>query len=189
MSVIQGIYQALEMAAPPLKRPFMLVDGLAHHQLKRELECDLHFVIDVGELLVDTGLFGKEELEMMPARALQAYEKLPTPKVMLARSEEKYTCSQAVKIDCASRVYMCKAKCCTFDFYLTQQYLDEGIARWDYGCPTGLRAGRIATTFTLNQARIAAVYTPTGLMLVEHMIAGRIRGCGETFERVLPNEL
>jgi len=93
------------------------------------------FAHALAELLVNKGLLGKEELETMLTLVRQEYGKLPTPKVMLGKSEDKYACSHAVEIDCASRVHLCKAKCCTFDFYLTEQDLDEGIVRWDYGRP------------------------------------------------------
>lgn len=93
------------------------------------------FARALAELLVSKGLVGQEELETMMAQVSQQLEGLPMPKVMLAKSEDKYHCQHAVTIDCASRIHLCKAKCCTFAFYLTDQDLDEGIVRWDYGRP------------------------------------------------------
>jgi Fe-S-cluster containining protein len=93
----------------------------------------------LAELLVSKGVVEQEELEAMMAQVRQQMEAQPTPKVMLARSEDKYNCQDTVIIDCASRVHICKAKCCTFNFYLTDQDLDEGIVKWDYGRPYWIR--------------------------------------------------
>ena len=87
------------------------------------------------ELLLNKGLLSQDELETMVSQVRQELEKQPAPRVMLAASPDKYGPNGAVSIDCASRIELCKAKCCTFNFYLTDQDLDEGIARWDYGRP------------------------------------------------------
>ncbi len=100
------------------------------------------FARALAELLVDKGVVGKEELETMMARVRQAIETRPAPKVMLADSEDKYSSRQEVIIDCANRIHLCKAKCCSFDFYLTEQDLDEGIVRWDYGRPYWIQKGQ-----------------------------------------------
>jgi Fe-S-cluster containining protein len=93
------------------------------------------FARALAEVLVNKGLVDKPELETMMAQVSHQLEALPTPKVKLARSEDKYGFGGAVIVDCASRVHLCRARCCTFDFYLTEQDLDEGIVRWDYGRP------------------------------------------------------
>jgi Fe-S-cluster containining protein len=91
------------------------------------------FAHALSEVLVDKGIVTKQELETMMAEVSQQLAELPTLKVMLAKSEDKYTSQHAVSINCASRIHLCKARCCTFAFYLTEQDLDEGIVRWDYG--------------------------------------------------------
>jgi len=93
----------------------------------------------LAELLVSKGMLGQDELETMMTQVRQQLEAEPAPKVMLARSEDKYSCQDTVIIDCASRVHICKAKCCTLNFYLTDQDLDEGIVSWDYGRPYWIR--------------------------------------------------
>lgn len=100
------------------------------------------FARALAELLIHKGLVGQEELETMMAQVSQQLEALPTPKVKLAKSEDKYSFEGAVTIDCASRVHLCKAKCCTFAFYLTEQDLDEGVVRWDYGRPYWIQTGK-----------------------------------------------
>lgn len=93
------------------------------------------FARALAELLVGKGLVAQEELETMMAQVRHEIEALPAPRVMLAKGEDKYTCAQTVLIDCANRVHLCKARCCTLDFFLSDQDLDEGIVRWDYGRP------------------------------------------------------
>ncbi len=93
----------------------------------------------VAELLVDKGLVGKEELDTMMAQVRKDVEALPAPKVLLSEGVNKYECENLVLIDCAERVQLCQARCCSLDFYLTDQDLDEGIVRWDYGRPYWIR--------------------------------------------------
>jgi len=87
------------------------------------------------ELLLNKGLVDQQELETMLTQVRQDLESQPAPRVMLASTPDKYESGCTVAIDCASRIHICKAKCCTFNFYLTDQDLDEGVARWDYGRP------------------------------------------------------
>lgn len=89
----------------------------------------------LADLLVAKGVVAQEELEAKLTRIRQEFEAEPTPKVMLARSEDKYGSQVSVEIDCESRLHLCQAKCCTFSFYLTDQDLDEGTIKWDYGRP------------------------------------------------------
>lgn len=87
------------------------------------------------ELLLEKGLVDQQELETMVTQVRQDLDAQPSPRVMLASAPDKYESESTVTIDCASRIHLCKAKCCTFNFYLTDQDLDEGVARWDYGRP------------------------------------------------------
>ena len=96
----------------------------------------------VAELLVDKGLVGKEELDTMMAQVRKEVEALPAPKVLLSAGVDKYQCENLVLIDCAERVHLCQARCCSLDFYLTDQDLDEGVVRWDYGRPYWIRKNK-----------------------------------------------
>src|SRR5262249_8383734 len=60
---------------------------------------------------------------------------VPMPRVRLAEMGDKYAEGESVEIDCASRIHLCHARCCSFKFFLTKQDLDEGVAKWDYGNP------------------------------------------------------
>ena len=125
-------------AAPPLQRDLERGLRFAHIMMSvnqfegREGAVYAHAL---AELLVNKGVVGQEELQTMMDQVRQQFEELPAPKVMLSKCEDKYSCQQAVDIDCANRVHLCKARCCTFTFYLSEQDLDEGIVKWDYGRP------------------------------------------------------
>lgn len=51
--------------------------------------------------------------------------------IQLGQSPDKYGPVELPGIDCASRLPLCKARCCTLPFALSQQDVDEGIVRWD----------------------------------------------------------
>ncbi|MFT3775522.1 MAG: hypothetical protein QM820_60010 [Minicystis sp.] len=42
-------------------------------------------------------------------------------------------------IDCAARLPLCKARCCTLDVVLSVQDLDERVVSWDYARPYRIR--------------------------------------------------
>jgi Fe-S-cluster containining protein len=44
---------------------------------------------------------------------------------------DKYTFHDVVRIDCASRLHLCKAACCRLTFPLSAQDLAEGVVAWD----------------------------------------------------------
>jgi Fe-S-cluster containining protein len=93
------------------------------------------YVQALTDLLVEKGVLQPDELEGPLERAREEVNKVVVPRVRLADMGDKYTNDQTVVIDCPSLIPLCKARCCTFRFFLTKQDLDEGIARWDYGNP------------------------------------------------------
>jgi Fe-S-cluster containining protein len=99
------------------------------------------YVQALADLLVQKGLIGHEELEAPLERAREEVSKVPMPRVRLAEMGDKYADQGAIEIDCASRVHLCHARCCTLRFFLTKQDLDEGVARWDYGNPYWIKQG------------------------------------------------
>jgi hypothetical protein len=125
--------------------------------LRRDLQRGLHFAHimlmvnqDQGNravasvealvaLLAAKGLIRPEELAEPLRQARQQVASAPAPQVRLAEMGDKYADQQAVEIDCASRLGLCRARCCTLRFFLTKQDLDEGVARWDYGNPYWIR--------------------------------------------------
>ncbi len=88
-------------------------------------------------LLMEKGIITDEEFSSRVASMRQAMKS--DPQVMLSKAEDKYSGEGEVIIDCASRLHLCRAACCTFRFYLGPQDLDEGIVKWDYGNPYWVR--------------------------------------------------
>jgi Fe-S-cluster containining protein len=71
--------------------------------------------------------------------------------VAIAAVADKYAV-QGPAIDCAARVPLCKARCCTLPFVLSAQDLDEGAVRWDYARPYRVRAGKDGSCVHLGAA-------------------------------------
>lgn len=58
--------------------------------------------------------------------------------VRLRQYVDKYQVASP-DIDCAARMHLCKARCCTLTFELSAQDLDEGGVRWDLEDPYVIR--------------------------------------------------
>jgi Fe-S-cluster containining protein len=93
------------------------------------------YVQALADLLVRKGIIQHEELEGPLEQAHKEVAEVPMPRVRLAEMGDKYAEGESVEIDCASRIPLCQARCCSFKFFLTKQDLDEGVAKWDYGNP------------------------------------------------------
>jgi Fe-S-cluster containining protein len=92
-------------------------------------------------VLLQKEIIRPEELAPSLEEARKRVAQHPLPGVRLADIGDKYAEGQTAEIDCASRIDLCHARCCTFKFYLTKQDLDEGAARWDYGNPYWIKQG------------------------------------------------
>jgi hypothetical protein len=93
----------------------------------------------LGELLIDRGIVAPDELQESLTRARNELEDQPTPRVVMFEGGDKHASENNVVIDCLERLPLCQARCCTYSFCLTEQDLDEGVARWDYGHPYWIR--------------------------------------------------
>ena len=60
------------------------------------------------------------------------------PRVRLRQYIDKYQMAGA-DIDCAARLHLCHARCCSLSFELTVQDLDEGRVRWEIDRPYLIR--------------------------------------------------
>lgn len=100
------------------------------------------YVQALADALVEKGILTHEELEEPLERARAEVAGVMMPRVRLADMGDKYAEGQAVEIDCASLIHLCRGRCCTFKFFLTKQDLDEGAARWDYGNPYWIKQAR-----------------------------------------------
>ena len=97
------------------------------------------FAQALADLLMAKGIIRADEIETPLTKARAELEKVIMPRVRLADMGDKYEDNRTVVIDCASRLHLCQARCCSFRFFLTKQDLDEGIAKWDYGNPYWIR--------------------------------------------------
>jgi Fe-S-cluster containining protein len=92
------------------------------------------------ELLQEKGLLTFEELndrkKIVGQRLIKKFADQEIGVVALQDyNEDKYTYKQEVKIDCASRLHLCRAACCRLDLALSKQDVQEGILKWDLGDP------------------------------------------------------
>jgi Fe-S-cluster containining protein len=92
----------------------------------------------VSELLITKGVIGIEELNRV-SRAVEerlrdAYDNAGMT-VQLAESVDKYALETDVAIDCASRLHLCRAACCTLRFALSEQDIHEGSVQWELTQP------------------------------------------------------
>lgn len=60
-------------------------------------------------------------------------------RVFVDETEDKYTLTDLPEIDCAARLPLCQARCCTLTFPLSFQDLDEHVVRWNYAVPYQIR--------------------------------------------------
>ena len=90
------------------------------------------------ELLVAKGVIGADELDERKEAVkerLNASFKEADIGVRVRREEvDKYAISCQIKIDCDSRIHLCRAACCSMAYPLTMQDIKEGI-RWSPGRP------------------------------------------------------
>lgn len=97
--------------------------------------------IALAELLLEKGVIDSEEFEGARAKAREQVDQLQQPRVRLGDLGDKYAEGQTIEIDCANRIHLCQARCCTLNFFLTAQDMEEGVARWDYGNPYWIKQG------------------------------------------------
>jgi Fe-S-cluster containining protein len=102
----------------------------------------------VYHLLVDKGILTREEVEATVERftpvVTKAFEAQGTFVHHAAAQVDKYDMAEveeAGDIDCENRIHLCQGACCTFDFTLSQQDIDEGIVQWEFEDPYAIRHG------------------------------------------------
>jgi hypothetical protein len=103
------------------------------------------------DLLAEKGLLQIEELdERKKTIAERMVEKFIGQGMGISHQEkeqDKYT-FEAVQIDCASRLHLCKAACCKLGFALSKQDVEEGVVKWNFARPyllLKLRMGIVST--------------------------------------------
>ncbi len=92
------------------------------------------------ELLQEKGLLTFEELndrkKVVGNRLVKKFAEQEIGVVAVQEyNQDKYTFKDEVKIDCASRLHLCRAACCRLNLALSKQDIEEGILKWDFGDP------------------------------------------------------
>lgn len=112
----------------------------AHEALGRDLaslRARLDVVIDA---LAAQGILSAGHQRLIEREAADAAAVTPRVPVQL-RVIDKYEVAGA-DIDCASRLPLCEARCCSFEVTLSEQDLDEGGLAWEWRVPYLLRRER-----------------------------------------------
>lgn len=77
----------------------------------------------------------EERREKVAEREAQRMTKEGHVRVMVDETEDKYALTDLPEIDCASRMHLCQARCCSLGFWISFQDLDEGVVKWNYAAP------------------------------------------------------
>jgi len=97
------------------------------------------FLYALIELLDEKGLLSIEELDerkkQVAERLVQKFKESGIGLMCQDPEYDKYTFKHEARVDCHSRLHICKAICCKFSFALSRQDVEERIIRWDFGRP------------------------------------------------------
>jgi Putative zinc- or iron-chelating domain len=117
---------------------FMFDHSLLSETSRQTLDAST-WAVAVGELLVERGLLDEESLR----QRRQEVERALTNRIeerglglfVNDGAEDKYQIVSPPGINCAERISLCRAACCTYRFPLSRQDVEEGIAQWHFGQP------------------------------------------------------
>ena len=88
--------------------------------------------------VIDQGRYDARR-ELLEKRGLDESEREGQVAVHVGTDVDKYAITELPDIDCEARFPLCHARCCTLDFALSIQDLDERVVRWDYARPYHIR--------------------------------------------------
>jgi Fe-S-cluster containining protein len=111
--------------------------GQSFHRIG-EAEEFVHGLIDV---LLSKGVLTAGEITEAVGRVRQELTdrgELNGPGTIV-RSVDAQEPEPVVKVDCAARMHICHAVCCSLDFALSVEELDSGNVKWDLGRPYFIR--------------------------------------------------
>jgi Fe-S-cluster containining protein len=106
-------------------------------QTKRDLVDLTSRLYALTEELVGSGQLNLRQMEERRLRLTRSEEQrlLERAHVQVSDVKDKYALTDLPRIDCESRIHLCKAKCCSLNFPLSFQDLDEGRVKWEYSRP------------------------------------------------------
>ena len=97
------------------------------------------FLYALIEILNEKGLFSIEELDerkkQIAQRLVNKFVKSGIGLMYQDPEYDKYTFKDESRVDCLSRLDICKGVCCKLPFALSKQDVEEGIIRWEFGRP------------------------------------------------------
>jgi len=100
------------------------------------------------EELVERGLVDRAALDERVAlrRGIELDDQVENRLLCrIAPTPDKYQLRDLPAIDCAARLPVCRARCCTFTHLLSAQDLDEGLLEWELDRPYVIRADESGT--------------------------------------------
>ena len=151
------------------RRPWTGMDPIAEDELERQLRHASFFVqasleqhgrltgkLDVYltsliELLMDKGIIEAEDLATTvdanrrekdsESRArFETDGMLPAwPTIMVRQDDPGEPVAPEIEVDCAARMHVCQAVCCSLPFPLSAAEVEAGDVRWDLGHPYVIR--------------------------------------------------
>jgi hypothetical protein len=111
-----------------------MLSSVARHAMTAEATAAV-----LKRLLVEAGVVSEEAVDhLVEEHVTQAAERETQRGLALVvneRDADKYVLDDLPEIDCANRVELCHAACCTLRFPLTRQDVEEGVIRFDLGQP------------------------------------------------------
>jgi Fe-S-cluster containining protein len=112
-------------------------------ELRREIfETEMSIFALIDEIL-SSGLVdhGRLNARWMEERAELMQNTREHRRVRIHENPDKYAITELPDIDCEARMHLCKGRCCTFTFPLSNQDLDERIVKYNYRRPYLIRQG------------------------------------------------
>ncbi|AKT43712.1 YkgJ family cysteine cluster protein [Chondromyces crocatus] len=105
-------------------------------ELSASLNALTEALIGEGTLPLDT-YEKRKRLTILRENARSASE----ASIEVSDIPDKYALESPPPIDCAARLPLCQARCCTLTFALSVQDLDERVVRWNYARPYRIAQG------------------------------------------------
>ncbi len=97
----------------------------------------------LADLLVERGILTREEVAARrraeEERLAASYQSAGLGVIRIETDVDKYAVGPGAVVDCDSRIHLCRAACCRLHFALTQQDVEEGIVKWQFGVPYIIR--------------------------------------------------
>jgi hypothetical protein len=135
-------------AAPPNRREIEAGIAYLHRRVgattARVLE-SAAFVYALIELMTERGLITVEEIDarkgQVAPRLLRRFEQQDAGVALQQSAHDRQDVGQEVRIDCASRLHLCRAACCKMVFPLSPQEVNEQVIHWELGRPYVIAKG------------------------------------------------